>query len=94
MFPHSLASLWFEVSLCRQLQIYFFEGGDGAAEEGAIGTLDIHGALRLNVHLKVPTRLAKTVEHGESVNVLQEDVDWKARLEIMVVATQASHKHM
>ena len=64
--------------------------GDGASEEGNIGTLDIHGAPRL----KVWTRLQGTVYPGATVIVVQDDVDWKPGEEIMITATKASHKHV
>eukprot|EP00928_Gymnodinium_smaydae_P019285 TRINITY_DN17388_c0_g3_i1.p1 TRINITY_DN17388_c0_g3~~TRINITY_DN17388_c0_g3_i1.p1 ORF type:complete len:4123 (+),score=973.55 TRINITY_DN17388_c0_g3_i1:156-12371(+) len=65
------------------------DGGDGAVEEGNIGTLDIHGAPRL----KVWTRLSKTADAGSNVIVLQDIVDYKPGEELMVAATEASHKH-
>eukprot|EP00928_Gymnodinium_smaydae_P008245 TRINITY_DN12998_c0_g1_i1.p1 TRINITY_DN12998_c0_g1~~TRINITY_DN12998_c0_g1_i1.p1 ORF type:complete len:1098 (-),score=241.77 TRINITY_DN12998_c0_g1_i1:194-3487(-) len=65
------------------------DGGDGATEEGNIGTLDIHGAPRL----KVWTRLARTAKAGDTVIVLQDIVDYKPGEELLVCATDTSHKH-
>eukprot|EP00931_Biecheleriopsis_adriatica_P097950 TRINITY_DN7183_c0_g1_i1.p1 TRINITY_DN7183_c0_g1~~TRINITY_DN7183_c0_g1_i1.p1 ORF type:complete len:7010 (+),score=1122.12 TRINITY_DN7183_c0_g1_i1:2657-21031(+) len=65
------------------------DGGDNAIEEGNIGTLDIHGRPRL----KVWTRLAQEAQAGDSVIVLQDIVDWKPGEELMVAATETSHKH-
>jgi hypothetical protein len=66
------------------------EGGDGAAEEGKIGTLDIHGAPRR----KVWTRLAKTIKAGESVMVLQDKVDFVSGEELVITTTDTPPKEM
>ncbi|CAE8614080.1 unnamed protein product [Polarella glacialis] len=70
-------------------QFTYRQGGDGAVEEGNIGTLDIHGKPRL----KVWTRISETVHAGDTVIKMQEIVDWVAGEELVVVATETSHKH-
>jgi hypothetical protein len=65
------------------------EGGDGAMENGNIGTMDIHGAPRI----KVWTRLAVRALAGSEVIILQDDVDWQPGEELLLCATVRSYKH-